>query len=82
MQTWAFPRGTPLRTLGIQLAAAKEVGLLQRPAVQLAGRQVQGAAVDGLQLAQAPAGARRSVQSSVYDEAVCDFWPHEGQSAI
>lgn len=43
-------------TLGVQLAAAKEVGLLQRPTLQLAGCQVEGAAVDGLELTQPPAG--------------------------
>ena len=45
----------PPLTLGVQLAAAKEVGLLQRPTLQLAGRQVEGAAVDGLELTQPPA---------------------------
>ena len=48
-------------TVGIQLAVAKEVDLLQRRAVQLAVPQAQAAAVGSPQLTQAPAHREISV---------------------
>lgn len=70
---WAAP-GT--RTFRVHLAAAKQVEHLQRRAVQLAGRQAQAAAVDGAQLAQAPArGEGREVQSAGTHPHAAGFTP-------